>query len=376
MKNLFLSFTLCLTATLAWSAPSIETDLKNYLQDNELMPQTGDFAGEIIENDEKRTLVFLTPEQKRLYNIDESDIAVANFRHIGKFYIATIPAINMGEYNNLESISPLIEDATFVKASWAGKVRPETASVEVHSEMLFNLKDTAKIELVFNQDEVKFLEKPIALSGAVLSIEAIRSKDSLDAEFMPAGLGYNFAVGHRIYSLAEREIKYSKAKDTTFKSYKLDFSNTISNRGDIRPQDYLFYWGLRMSDLYGRSQTYNLLQNNCTNRLFDILDMALSYNNDKGGKIDFSAINENYISWVNQDLDKVIAFLVKMKAAKAGIEYPAEVQQLIATQGKDLTLNTLDQMAISTGAENNPKNFLYQLPMFIEGHLKARGLIK
>ena len=65
-----------------------------------------------------------------------------------------------------------------------------------------------------------------------------------------------------------------------------------------------------------------------------------------------------------------------MKAAKAGIEYPAEVQQLIASQGKDLTLNTLDQMAISTGAENNPKNFLYQLPMFIEGHLKARGLIK
>ncbi len=94
MKNFIWLFSFFLSFSVLASSAQ-EQELSKFLQDKDLMPASGNFAGEYVENDEKRTLIILDDKQKRLFGIDASDMAFSNFRHNGEFYIATIPAMNV-----------------------------------------------------------------------------------------------------------------------------------------------------------------------------------------------------------------------------------------------------------------------------------------
>lgn len=356
------------------SHASEKDELKKFLQNKELMPSSGKFAGQYIEGKEKRTIMYLSPAQKRVFGIDTQDLAFANFRHNGKFYIATIPSIKVNSRNELLRASSVIKDVTFVKEHWAGKTRPQTASMEVHAELIFNFKNTSGIFLIYNQSDEQYLSASKRIGGALISIEAIRSEKEPNADFLPLGAGYNFAVGHRFYSLGERELKYRKETAATFTEYPLDFSNTRSYSSKANAMDNLLFTSLSTSNYWGRNQTYNLMNNNCTNRMFDLLDQAMGYNQRNGGRVNFRALEANYVEWVNNDLKDVIGFIEDYAKLK-GIVLPQEIKNLIDSSASNMALGTISQMRDNWG-ENDPKNFLYQLPMFIEGHLKARGLIR
>ena len=204
LKKLFF---LLLTALVSFSVFANEDLIERYKQKNELMPATGQFAGETIESKEKRTLILLSDVEKTIFGIDIEDIAFANFRHNGEFYIASIPAIKVDSKQNLKRATKVVKSVSFMKEHWSGKSRPETKSVEVHSELLFDFEKSSGIKLIFNQDKRQDVKGDKRIYGAVLSIEAIRSEENPKADFMPAGLGYNFAVGYRFYSYAERDLK-------------------------------------------------------------------------------------------------------------------------------------------------------------------------
>lgn len=351
-------------------------ETKKFTQEGELMPPSGDYAGETVENDEKRTLILLDNSQKQIFNIDQSDIAFANFRHNGEFYIATIPAMNVDAGNNLDSVTKLVEKATFVKKHWGAKTRPETASVEVHAEMVLDFYKSAKLNLVYNQDKAKSV-KNISLNGLVVSIEAIRSKENRHAGFMPAGLKDSLAVGYRVYSLDERAKNYEKETEAEVSKYTLDFSDTMSyHDGAESSVDYFLYNSILASNDYGRNQTYNLFTNNCTNRLFDLLDLSMGYNKSKNFDINYTSIRENYIDYANNDLKDVLGFLSKYVQANPQVDVPPMLLKMLENNGSELALQKLGDLEVASNAEENPRNFLYSLPMFIEGHLKARGLLK
>ncbi len=371
MRVLILLFSLLLSA---FSFASEKTELKSFLQNNELMPASGAFAGQKIENKEKRSLIFLTPAQKKVFGIDPYDLAFANFRHNETFYIATIPSMKVYADNTLYRASQVVEEVAFVKAHWAAKERPQTASVEVHSELLFKFKNTAGIKLIYNQNKANYIE-PIILNKAVFSIEAVRSAAEPNADFFKYAMGDNFAVANRFYSFAERKIRYRNDPGVEFSVFPLDFSNTKSFSQRANSQDYLLFQSLSSSHYYGRNQTYNLFTSNCTNRAFDLLDYSMKYNANTTGKINFSYVEENYVQWINDDLDELIDFLAIMAQSK-GYELPIELKYLSKNGSKSLALKYLADMKKTWGTEANMKNVFYNLPMFIEGHLKARGLVK
>jgi hypothetical protein len=86
------------------------------------MPSSGKYAGEFIENDEKRTLIFLTQTEKEIFKIDTQTLAFANFRHNGEFYIATIPAIKVDKNQNIIRGTKVVEKVSFMKEHWAAKI--------------------------------------------------------------------------------------------------------------------------------------------------------------------------------------------------------------------------------------------------------------
>lgn len=350
--------------------------LKAFLQEGQLMPKSGKYKNEFIENNEKRTLIRLTVAQKEKFGISIEDLAFANFRHDAEFYIATFPSIRVKSNQRPQKISETVEEVIFVKKHWAKNARPETASVEVHSELVFKFKDSAPLKLVYNQTKKDYTD--ISLTGAVYSIETARGQDGLSSNFMEDALGPNFAIARRFYSLSERKSNYDKQPDTVQSFSPLNFSNTKTkdNQGDIKPQDYLLYQAIRESDVYGRNQTYLLLENNCTSRLFDLLDSSLLYNQSTNGKINFQDIDNGYIDFVNNDLEELLQFIIKFAGSK-GYSLPPGIGLMSATgTAKGIALESLDDMKKFSAANGeDPRNFFYNIPIFINGHLKARGLV-
>lgn len=371
-KNLFAYL---LTLLVSFSAFANEDLIDRYEQRNQLMPSSGQYAGETIETSSKRTIIILSKTEKQIFGINSDDLAFANFKHNNKFYIASIPAIKLKNQMDLKRASNVVKSVSFMKEHWAGKSRPETVNVEIHSELIFTFEESSGIVLHFNQDDRKEVELGQRIYRAVISIEAIRSEQNLDAGFLPGGLGYNFAVGYRFYSAAQRDIKNETEVAATYTEHELDFSDTVSYSNVANVKDYLLYQSLKTSHQMGRNQTYNFVQNNCTNRLFDLLDISMGYNKSNGGTVRFDQIGESYIEFVNNDLEGLVGLLSQMAADKH-IVIPKEVQAVLNQASKGLALEQLEDMQKNYGSQDNVRNLLYALPPFIDGHLKARGLIK
>jgi hypothetical protein len=247
--------------------------------------------------------------------------------------------------------------------------------VEVHSELIFEFKKSSGIQLVFNQDKREVVTGDRKIHDAVLSIEAIRSQKNKDADFLPDGLGYNFAVGYRFYSTAERDLKNQQEDAAEYTSYELDFKDTKSYHPDLAPMDNLLFTSLKTSFTHGRNQTYNLIMNNCTNRLFDLMDTSVGYNVSKGGKVDFEAIGNEYIDFVNNDLKSLSSsFLVLLN--KNLFIMPPEAESQIYVASRTLMLENLSEMENSNGSRDNVRKLFIWTSSIYRGHLKARGLIK
>lgn len=366
LSLLFISFT--------WAQTSYQTDvLSSLTQSNDLMPATGKFKGHKIENKEKRTLIRLTSMQKSAFSIPSDALAFGNFLHKGEFYIAYLPTMKVRDDQGVQLLHPTVKKVEFVQKQWAAQIRPETKSLETHAEMTLELLPKSSMVLVYNQNTKKSVS--LKIDKIIFSIEVARSEKALDAPFFPEAFLGNLAVVHRLYSYYEKQNR-SDNHESTYVINKLDFSDTKAFHPKVqRSEDYLLFKAIETSHLYGRNQTYDAFLNNCTNRLFDLLDQSMGYNQSKTKKIDFSKIEEDYVDWVNEDLTQVLD-LLKGHISKNNIKVPQELSLKIEKMSQDLVLNKIDDMKKSWSHEQDMRHFLYGLPSFIEGHLKARGLIK
>ena len=366
-----LIYALSLLISISTFAQTIPKILERVSQKNDLMPATGKFKQQKVENQQRRTIVFLTAVEKKALGINQDEVAFANFRHNNNFFIASIDGLKSSTDGRPLSSSNLIEKIVLSKKHWAGKSRPETKELEVHAELLFYFKSNSGVKLHFNQNSQIKLSQPQRLATLVLSIEAIRSSSESTTPFFPAALGSNFAIGHRIVSLHERNTQHRDDPDRTTSSYKLNLNDTKSKRKNFNSAEALLSASLEKSHDLGRKEAYNMFNNNCTNNLFKIFDENLNYNQSIGGKISYHLIKEDIVSFVQEDLEKILTFIERMAVENQNMidiksfnKLKKYLQSHVISQAEDIQLND------STG------NLLYQVPAFIDGHLEARGMIK
>lgn len=335
---------------------------------DEKMPPFGKYAGQIVETERRRALILLTEEEKKSLDIPVEQLAFANFRHAQKFYIATLPGIQVNEKNEIVSTNNIVEKIILSEKHWAAQIRKETRSIEVHSELTFFLKDSQGVQLVLNQDtKTRLKENRELKEPLVFSIEAVKSKDFPQDDFFPAALGPNFALAHRIESNTERNMQHLDDPDRIIVSNKLDFSNTQSRLKNVTsPQDAVLVNSILKSYNSQRSQAYEVLTQNCTNGLFNILDQSLKYKN----KIDDQKIKAAVLKFTRNDLKKVLIYLKQQKLQ-------AEQTNVAVSESLDKTLVELSRFLESQAATAQiDSQFMLTFPAFIQGHLKARGLIK
>lgn len=366
-----LIYALGLFISLNSFAKTIPEILQQVSQVNDLMPKNGQFKNHKVENKQRRTIVFLNSNEKKVFGLKADEIAFANFRHNGNFFIASIEGLKSSSDGRPISSSSLIEKVVLSKKHWAGKARPETKELEVHAELIFYFKNSSGIKLHYNQSTESNLKQPQRLSSLVLSIEAIRSSLENDTPFFPASLGSNFAIGHRIVSLHERNTQHRDDPERTTSSHRLNLGDTRSRKLNFNSAEALLSLSLEKSNDLGRKEAYNMFTSNCTNNLFKIIDEALNFNRSIDGKINYSLIKEDITSFVQEDLETILNFIEKMALEKQNFidmqsfeKLKKYLQSHLITQAEDIQLNE------TTG------NLLYQVPAFIDGHLKARGLIE
>lgn len=333
---------------------------------HEKMPESGKFKGEDVENKQRRALILLRPSEKRAFGIPADQLAFANFRDHKKFYVAVLPGIHVDEDNNATGTDDVVSSVELLEKHWAEKVRPETASVEVHTEMNFLLAKGQEIVLVADQDEKKILETPIKLDQVVLSIESVRSEEHPNAPFIPDALRPNLAIAYRIESDNERDVQHQEDDpDRVEKTDKLNLAGKRSKLAVIPAVgDAILYNAIKKSAKLGRKQTYDIARNNCTNNLFKLLDESINYPNG----IDVEKIRASALSFTQKDLPVILAYLEKQQAGAVAQDPTfAPIQKMVMSMMGKLG-DQVEKMEVGPYT-------LASLPAVLEGHLKARDLL-
>lgn len=362
----------CFLTTTAF-AQTIPQILDRVSQEKDMMPKMGKYKNQTVENGQRRTIMFLTPAEKAVLGIKPDVMAFANFRHNGQFFIASIDGMKTNSAGRPVSAPSMIEKIILSKKHWAGKSRPETKEMEVHAELLFYFKKNSGVKLVFNQNTQSALKAPQLLANAVFSVEAVRSSKAEHAPFFPDALGPHFALAPRIVSLYERNMQHRDDPERTITSYRFDMSDTKSKRAGMGASEALLAGSLEKSNDTGRKQAYHIITNNCTNNQFDVLDANISYNRSRGGKIDYSVIKQDIVDFVNKDLDSMLNFLENMADKNKDVVDP-QTREILRKYVVEHSLSRASDIDMSK--VNSPDNLMYQVPAFIDGHLRARGLLK
>lgn len=370
MKRLTLALiSLALLSPLAAAASdtSIEQVLKRVEQANDPMPAEGRFAQDVVENIKSRTVQFLTPDEKALFGLDRSAFAFANYRDHGHFYIAYIPNFRVDEQNNPVSTGSVVNEVHVIGDHWEQKTNPDLADAEVHTYLRFLFKEGNGVKLVYDQSAgEKVPQATPAIDSAVLSIEAIRPKSQPQANFLPYSLVFDFALGHLFYSSFDRSLGEEADTGRVIGDEALDLSAARSSFANIaRPHEALLYAAIRASNDIGRSTTYNVVINNCTNRLFDLIDRAI--------KVRFN--KKTFVAGVKAAMDanlaKGIDALKKMAAAR-NIQIPPEVN---AELDKACSGYLSQELVSGAQQSQSPRKYFTWLPIFVNAHLTARGLL-
>ncbi len=360
-------------ATSTVFAQTIPQILDRVSQEKDMMPRMGKYKNQTVENGQRRTIMFLSKNEKKVLGINPETVAFANYRHNNQFFIASIEGMKVNSQNRPSSSSPLIEKIILSKKHWAGKSRPETKEMEVHAELLFYFKKGKGVSLVYNQNTKSQIKNNQMIGSAVLSVEAVRSSKAEHASFFPDALGPHFALAPRIVSLYERNMQHRDDPERTLTSYKLNLSDTKSKRSGMAAAEALLAGSLEKSNDTGRKEAYHIITNNCTNNQFEVMDKNISYNKNHGGKIDYSLIKQDIVDFVNKDLDTMLNFLEDMADKNKNV-VDAQTRELLRKYVVEHSLSRASDIDMSQ--VNSPNNLMYQVPAFIDGHLRARGLLK
>ena len=364
-----MKFLIVLTALLASTLPLYALDFTRFDESADPMPSSGAYKQDRVENVKGRTLQFLSLEEKRELRIEPEVLAFANFRYQGQFYVAHIPGVHVDAVNHIVTCDALTQSVHVISEHWEAKANPDLASLESHAYLRFDFKPGRGVVLDYNQAfKTRANPKLKPIRSAVLSVEALRSQTQLDAPFIPHAFLFDFAVGHLFYATYDRT--QSEMADTARieEDLPLSFPRIQSAVDGVPdPRDAVLIRAIQSSPRFGRTQSYNFVLNNCTNRLFEILDEALFHHDD----------------FNRPDFVRAISAALRVDLPKA---FHA-LDQAMSLGGSTLPdslltgLNTLtsDQLRASLmgGAWLSPSPNTYQswFPPLVNAHLIARGLL-
>jgi hypothetical protein len=351
-------------------SPQIAAVLKRVAQTNDYMPTKGAYARERAENLRARTLVLLKDEEKRAFGIESSALAFANFRDHEHFFVAYVPGIRVDDKSIPTSSNSVVSEVHAIQEHWAALTKPALAAVEAHTYLRFFFKSGSGVKLVYDQTTQSSVETSrAAISPAVLSIEAIRPASKPSADFMPSALLYDFAIGNLFYSQSDRDLWEKDDIGKVVDDFRLNLRASTSRvAGITSPSDAILVRSIQTSHNRGRSQTYNFVEDNCTNRLFDLLDNSITYGHDFDRSI---LVNEIKVTIRNNIAQQLV--LLKDKVREKGKNLPpSALAELSAMTEQQIATSLVS--AAETAEE--PREFGTWIPPFVRPHLAARHLIK
>lgn len=362
MKRFLVAMALAVSVTAV-----ADIDWARFEQKNDDMPVTGVFRGEKVQYQSKRTLIPLTMGEKKELGLDPRAYILANFWHRNNYYLVEIPGVSVSALGtSIYYGSPIIEKVEFVKEHWAAKSRPQTSEVEAHSELLFTFKKGQELKLVYDQTKRFKFFMPTRISKAIVSVEALRPVGKEELDFLPYALSANFAVAHLVYSWEQRAIIKSREPETRYDFIPLNFRHQSSQFKNIRsPMTALFIAGIQKSVELARSHAYDMFTYNCTNMLFKLIDETLS------PKFDFEAVRLYALEFAKNDLPALIDYIediTREQTKNIPSDVKAQLKNILQT---DFVKNIKEHKATEEDLD-----FLLAFPPFVEGHLRARKLIK
>ncbi len=358
------------TPAMAQTSPQIASVLKRVAQANDFMPTQGAYARERAENIRARTLVLLKAEEKKAFGLDPAALAFANFRDHEHFYVVYIPGIQVDEHNIPTSSSSVVSEVHAIQEHWAALTKPALASVEAHTYLRFIFKAGSGVKLVYDQNTQTSVESArAAVSPVVLSIEAIRPASKPSADFMPSAFMYDFAIGNLFYSQFDRDLWEKDDTGKVVDDFRLNLKASTSRVvGITSPADAILVRSIQTSHNMGRAQTYNFVEDNCTNRLFELLDNSVTYGRGFERSI---LVNEIKVTIRNNIAQQLV--LLKATLKEKGKDLPpsalAELSEMTEQQ-------IATRLVSAAETSDEPKSFATWLPPFVRPHLAARQLIK
>jgi len=396
MKILLLIFSLiCSFHLLAKDPDYRQIDWQRFIPKNDKMPAFGAFKNDVATLNEKRTLVVLTENEKQILGYKANDLLLANFAgKDGKYYVIYIPGIEIDTKKStakpnagLVIIKPtnnIIQKVDIIKEYWAKGIRPDTTSIEIHAMMKFTFAANSRPLLIANQKELEAGsfskgKANISQDNAMISAEAVRANSQPNAGFFPYALGIDYAIAHLIYDYNYRVAatraggegpEYEKLPLNFNESRSTNYPKTITTS----PKMALFLEGIQRNLIKGRSETYNIFLNNCTNALFNIIDDVLKIKIDSYDPLKMSINN-----FIANDVPDLLVAVDKMQLDKQTVpgKLKEELRKRIGADGANFNIKSyLTNLSNTLGKRNltpEEAKFLTGLPPFIDAQLMIRN---
>jgi hypothetical protein len=344
----------------------------------------GKFKGEKLENSYMRSLIALTSDEKRAMGIDPRDVAFANFRHHGKFFIATIEGLRVDGTRESPQAGPLLETAAVVRERWAYQKRPEARDLEVHSEMKMRFTREGGVKLIFDQSENRNVPPATPkVREVAYSIEAVRPATNPKADLYVSAMSHDFAAGYLFFSWEERDRLFASAgPDHHLTEHPLRLEKTKSLVKGLRsPLDALLFKAITTSVERGRKSAYHCGKLNCTNALLETIDAALQ----PVSGIDQAQLKANVNEVIIHDGPKLAKATLDLEKSR-GLKLPSKGKtafRLVAATSPPSSSSSsafsacVNQFLIHSLFDKNgkAKKVLQAFPPFLMPNLKARGLV-
>jgi len=206
----------------------------------------GPHRGECLDTRLRRSIRILSAKERAYYTISTKDprIAIANFSHAQKFWIALI--------------DPRAIEEVLFQIEYFPAVVPAA-----HNQLRFIFSERSPVVLI---PQKKPHGKRVVLRNLVYSNEAVM-KLSGDAFDVWSGLWRNFGLSHRFVSAADQYDAMVVKQGHRVKQISLKLSGTQAT--DVLRN------ALRISHDEGMSRLYNTVGKACGTELFVVLDKAL-----------------------------------------------------------------------------------------------------
>ena len=228
------------------------------------MFRVGPYKGKCMLDTTNRSVILLDDNEKDHYSLPLNQVALANFSHENKYWIASM---------DTSGIDEVIFQTEYFPAAFGIPA--------AHTELRFKMKPGSEINLIEQNPAPGAEPTRMKMSNFTYSVEAVRPFSNEHYDVIK-GVMAHYGLAYRFVSQEDRYIWMVPTSHHTVKQVTLLLND--------RQKQEILETAIKLSDQKGMDQIYDTVNYSCTTELFKVVDGVVQYHSFRKMAVHLNAI--------------------------------------------------------------------------------------